>query len=127
MSPLTLAFLGDAVYEVLVREQIVSSGSAPINTLHKMSVDKVCAKAQSKAVDSLLYILTEEEAEILKRGRNANSAKVPKSSTANDYRKATGLESLFGYLYLNGKIKRINEIFSYIYQINENDILKDDK
>lgn len=114
LSPLTLAFIGDAVYELLVRERLASANSLPANTMHKRAVTKVCASAQSKAFDALCEILTEDELSVLKRGRNANSTKVPKNSTPCDYRKATGVESLFGYLYLKGELERVNALYLFI-------------
>ena len=96
-SPLTLAFLGDAVYEKLVREKLVKIANMPVNKLHKEAVEKVRSAFQSKAVDVISPLLTEDEAEIMKRGRNATSNTVPKSSNPIEYRRATSLESLFGY------------------------------
>lgn len=127
MSPLTLAFWVMRYMRFWSESRLFHQAVHLLTRFIKCLSIKCVRRLSLKQSIHCFTILTEEEAEILKRGRNANSAKVPKSSTANDYRKATGLESLFGYLYLNGKIKRINEIFSYIYQINENDILKDDK
>jgi len=114
LSPLTLAFLGDAVFELLVRERLAAGGSQPANALHKMAIGKVCAEAQASAYTRLEPSLTEEELAVLKRGRNANSTKVPKHASPADYRKATGLEALFGYLYLKGEVARINEIYNLI-------------
>ncbi|WP_235843903.1 Mini-ribonuclease 3 [Massilioclostridium coli] len=108
---MTLAFLGDAVFELLVREYITSSGSMPVNKLHQRAVKIVCASSQCKAVEFLKEYWTEEEMDIFKRGRNATGNHVPKSSHPKEYRAATGLETLFGYLYLKGDIERINELF----------------
>lgn len=113
-SPLALAFLGDAVYELLVRELVINSGSSSAHILHKKSIGYVNALSQAKAVDVVLPILTDEEKAILKRGRNANGNNVPKNVTDFDYRKATGLEALFGYLYLNRELDRISELFHII-------------
>ena len=115
LSPLTLAFLGDAVFEVLVREDIVlQNGSMPPNSLHKQSVTLVNAASQAKAVKFILQNLNQDELQIYKRGRNADSATVPKHCSAADYHSATGLECLFGYLYLLGENKRLNELFTLI-------------
>jgi len=114
MSPLVLAFLGDAVYELMVREHIASQGSMPAHTLHMQAIGFVKASAQSDAVDKIMPMLDEEELAIFKRGRNANSTTVPKNANPAQYRRATGLEALFGYLYLNKNVERIREIFDYI-------------
>lgn len=113
-SPLALAYLGDAVYELLVRDMITCGGTMSAHNLHKRSVKYVNAVAQAKAVDIIFPILTEQEKVILKRGRNAHGSNVPKNVSDFDYRKATGLEALFGYLYLNHELARINELFSII-------------
>ncbi|MGN0599832.1 MAG: Mini-ribonuclease 3 [Oscillospiraceae bacterium] len=118
-SPLTLAFLGDAVYERLVREKLVKTANMPVNKLHKEAVEKVRAAYQSRAVDVILPLLTEDEAEIMKRGRNATSNTVPKSSNPIEYRRATSLETLFGYLDLLDDDARINELFDYIWENTE--------
>lgn len=114
MSPLTLAFLGDAVFELLVRQSIVAKGSMPVGKLHRECVKFVCAKAQSGAMDIIMDSLTEEELDIFKRGRNATSATVPKNADPADYRRATGLEALMGFLYLKGDFKRIDHLFKMI-------------
>lgn len=113
-SPQALAFLGDAVYEILVRERIVHRANMPVNKLHLQAVEQVRASYQSKAYAVVEPVLTEEELAALKRGRNISSIKPPKNGTMQDYRRATGLECLFGYLYLKGKIQRINELFLMI-------------
>lgn len=113
-SPQALAFLGDAVYEILVRERIVHRANMPVNKLHLQAVEQVRASYQSKAYAVVEPVLTEEELAALRRGRNISSIKPPKNGTMQDYRRATGLECLFGYLYLKGKIQRINELFLMI-------------
>lgn len=113
-SPQALAFLGDAVYEILVRERIVHRANMPVNKLHLQAVEQVRASYQSKAYAVVEPVLTEEELVALKRGRNISSIKPPKNGTMQDYRRATGLECLFGYLYLKGEIQRINELFLMI-------------
>ena len=119
LGGLTLAFFGDSVYEVLVRERIVKGGTMPVNTLHKKAVEKVNAGFQSKAFDVIEPMLSEEEIEIFKRGRNATGNNVPRSSNSKDYRRATGFEALFGYLYLIGENDRINELFEAIVTISQ--------
>ena len=117
-SPLTLAFMGDAVYETLVREKIVSSANMPVRKLHDLTIGKVCAEFQAAAVKRLLEkgLLTEEEQEIFRHGRNAGGVTAPKHSTVGEYRAATGLECLFGWLYLSGRTDRVREIFELIWQ-----------
>lgn len=114
LSPAVLAFYGDSVYEVLVRRKIVEGGNRPSRALHRMSVEMVRASFQSRVFDLLSEILKEEEAEILKRGRNASGLTVPHSSTPEEYHKATAVEALFGYLSLIGENERINELFEVI-------------
>jgi len=118
-SPLTLAFLGDAVYEQLVRERLVLFANMPVRKLHQAAVDKVRAAFQSKAIDIIEPYLAEDEELVLKRGRNATGNTVPKSSNPIEYRRATGLEALFGYLYLQKKSERIVEIFDIIWYHTE--------
>ena len=103
--------MGDAVYELLVRERIVLKANRPVSELHLQAVEQVRASYQSQAYAVIEPLLTEEEAAALKRGRNLNSVKPPKNGNVRDYRRATGLESLFGYLYVQGKLERINELF----------------
>ena len=115
LNPVTLAYIGDGIYELLVRSLVVSeNGSMPAYMLHKKSVEFVCAEAQAIGVDAILPLLDEEEEAIYRRGRNSTSSKVPKHADPKQYRKATGLEALFGYLYLIGKQERIEELFEVI-------------
>lgn len=114
LSPLNLAFVGDGVYELLVRQHLVRQGSMPMGKLHRKAVTLVCARAQSHAAELLLPLLTEEETAIYKRGRNASSAGVPRHSDPADYRRATGVEALFGWLYLENRIERVNQLFEAI-------------
>lgn len=110
-SPLVLAYIGDAVYEVLVRQYILSKGNAPVNVLNRQARQIVNAAAQSAAYEKIRDCLTEEESSVYKRGRNAKSHTSAKNQTVTDYRRATGIEALFGYLYLSGNNDRINELF----------------
>ena len=116
-STLTLAFMGDAVYEALVREKIVAGANMPVRRLHDLTIEKVCAEFQAAAVKRLMDEghLTGEEQEIFRRGRNAGGVTAPKHSTVGEYRAATGLECLFGYLHLSGKHERIRELFGLIW------------
>lgn len=111
-SPLTLAFLGDAVYSLLVREMLLKTANRPTNALHKESIKLVNANCQAEMLKKILSELTEEEEVIFKRGRNAHSGHVPKNQSDADYRYATGLETLYGYLYLIGDFSRLTYIFN---------------
>lgn len=111
-SPLTLAFLGDAVYSLLVRNMLSLAANKPTGKLHKESILYVNAAFQANMIRELLPHLTESEATVFKRGRNAHSAHSPKNQSDADYRYATGLEALYGYLYLCGNTDRIKEIFN---------------
>jgi len=114
LSPLTLAFVGDGVFELFVRERLVCQGNCPVKSLHKKSVEQVCCGAQAKVSKRLLPLLTEEELEVFKRGRNAHTNHVPKNAAVEDYHAATAFEALFGYLYLSGNIERLREIFKIV-------------
>lgn len=117
-SPLTLAYLGDCVYELLVREMLVRKGNKPNGKLHGEATKFVSSKGQSEAFLKIEHILTEEEIAVFKRGRNAHS--VPnKNNDADEYRRATGLETLFGYLRLCGDDDRIEELFREIIKDSE--------
>lgn len=118
LSPLNLAFIGDCIYEILVREMLVCNANRPVNDLHKESVKYVSAKAQTAAFDKIQNILTEDELAVFKRGRNAKVGHNPKSASQSEYHTATGIESLFGYLYLNDEIDRIKELFKIISEDN---------
>lgn len=107
LSPLALAFVGDGVYSLMVRERLLSQANRPVNDLHRLAVKQVRAEAQSAAVERLLPLLSEEEEAVYKRGRNAHTAR-----SGADYHRSTGLEALFGYLYLSGRIDRVRELFS---------------
>lgn len=107
LSPLALAFVGDGVYSLMVRERLLSAANRPVNDLHRMAVSAVRAEAQAAAVERLLPLLTEEETAAYRRGRNAHTVR-----SGTDYHQATGLETLFGWLYLSGKLDRIRELFA---------------
>ena len=111
LSGATLAYLGDAVFEVLVRRYLVSLGIADGGTLSHLALNFVRATAQSAAMDKLEERLSEDEEYIFKRGRNANGIAIPKSASAREYRRATGLEALFGWLHLTGQNERLRELF----------------
>ncbi len=118
-SPLTMAFLGDCVYELFVRSKIVEAGSTPVGNLHSSKIKLVCAGFQARSAEYLLEQFTEEERSVYQRGRNATGNTVPHNATPADYRKATGLETVFGYLHLCGKEERLEELFSMIWDMRE--------
>ena len=107
-SPLTLAYIGDGVYELVIRTILVKKGNCPVNQLHKKASSLV--GAQSKMMELLEPDLTEEELAVYKRGRNAHSPTMAKHATMADYRRATGFEALMGYLYLKEDYSRIVEL-----------------
>ena len=107
LSPLALAFVGDGVYSLMVRERLLCEANRPVNDLHRQSVRDVRAEAQAAAMSRIMEHLTEEEEAVFKRGRNAHTAR-----SGADYHRATGLEALFGYLYLDGRIDRVRELFN---------------
>ncbi|MBQ1452169.1 MAG: ribonuclease III [Clostridia bacterium] len=114
LSPLTLAFIGDCVYELLVRESLVLEANRPSGDFHAEKIKYVSAAAQAEAFHQIEDSLTEHEAEIFRRGRNAHTTHTPKNMTSADYHAATGLEALFGYLYLSGDMARARELFAKI-------------
>lgn len=118
-SSLSLAFIGDAVFEVYVRTYILSKGNMPPHKLHIMASNFVKAKSQAKIMHEILETLSEEEAEVARRGRNAKSGTIPKNADLTDYKNATGLESLFGYLYLSGNKERLVELMNMAIMIIE--------
>ncbi len=115
-SPLALAFLGDSIYEQLVRERLVLYANMPVGRLHSLAVKYVCCEFQSSACDVILPFLTDEEKDIMRRGRNASGIAAPKHSRVAEYRRATSLECLFGYLYLIGERERISYLFDKIWE-----------
>ncbi len=115
---LNLAFIGDGVYDLLVREYLVKNSSAHVGELNKLKVSMVNCKSQAEYVRLLVDELTDEEADIYKRGRNTKVNSASKHSTLSDYHAATGLETLFGWLYLKGRTGRINELFSLIIKLS---------
>ena len=112
MSVLGLAHMGDAVFELLVRERLCASGLAKSEQLHRATVEHVSAPAQAVFADAILPALSEAELAIYRRGRNTHVHAVPKNATHGQYAKATGLETLLGSLYLSGQLDRIEELFS---------------
>ena len=110
-SALGYAYLGDAVYERYIREYIMESrGNMPVEKYHAVATHFVCAAAQAKAIEALMDDLSEEEEAVYRRGRNAKAHAAPKSSSPGEYRKATGFEALIGYLSINGRDARAEEL-----------------
>ena len=117
ISSIGLAHLGDAVYELLVRAYLCAQGKATGRGLHRAAVELVKAPAQARLADGILPLLMEEELAVFKRGRNANVNTIPHSASRSDYLKATALECLFGYLYLQGATGRINELSNAMMEV----------
>ncbi len=113
-SALNLAYIGDAVFEIFARSKVVIEKNSTVNKMNKYTSTIVKAKNQAKMYQHACDIATEEEMAILKRGRNAKSNTVAKNASISDYRHATGLEALFGYLYLKGEIERLEQFFNYV-------------
>ncbi|MDE6056246.1 MAG: ribonuclease III [Lachnospiraceae bacterium] len=109
-SPLTLAYIGDAVFEMIIRTLIVEKGQRAANTLHKHTTKVVCAQTQAKMIDAVYGYLTEEEQDIYRRGKNTKLHSTAKNASLADYRKATGFEALCGYLFLRDDIVRITQL-----------------
>ena len=121
-APLALAYIGDAVYDLIIRDRVVREGSRQVNKLHRETIHYVNAGAQSKLVQELLPRLTEQEMRIYKRGRNAVSHTVPKNQDVGDYRRATGFEALIGWLFLCGNYARIMELLGLEAQAEPSDV-----
>ena len=115
MSPLALAFVGDAVLELLVRARLVGTTRMQPNRLHTVATHYVSAHAQSRELEILEPLLTEAEASVLRRGKNASKASVAKHATVQEYRASTGLECLLGWLYLQGQTQRVPELFEALW------------
>ncbi len=118
ISSVGLAHLGDAVYELLVRSYLCAQGKATGKGLHRAAVELVRAEAQAKRADAIRPLLTQEELAVFTRGRNAHVHTVPHAASRSDYLKATALECLMGYLYLQGKRERISALFSAMMEVD---------
>ena len=116
ISNLGLAHMGDCVFEILCRAYLCAQGGKKVDQLHRDTIAMVKASSQAKFADKLLPLLTEEELSYYRRGKNSHVHAVPKSATPAEYAKATGLEALFGALYLAGKTDRINELFKTVME-----------
>ena len=111
LSTLGLAHLGDSVFEVMVRSWLCLQGKAKVKDLHRATVKYVAAPAQAERFERIEHMLTEQEQDVFRRGRNTAPHSVPKAATRGQYQTATGLEALFGWLYLQGQTQRLNELF----------------
>lgn len=116
ISNLGLAHMGDCVFEILCRSYLCAQGGKTVDKLHKDTIHMVKATSQAKFVEKLLPLLTEEELAFYRRGKNSHVHAVPKSATPAEYAKATGLEALFGALYLMGRTERLNELFQEVIE-----------
>jgi ribonuclease-3 family protein len=117
-SPLVLAYVGDAIFELYIRTLLVSKGNAPVHKLHRQSISYVKAKSQSDTIHMLLESLTDEERDIVRRGRNAKSGTIPKNADITDYKYATGFETLLGYLFLKKDYIRLLELLKASVELN---------
>jgi len=120
VHPLVLAYIGDSVYEVFIRTLVVCEGNATVNRLHRRSTGFVKAKAQCDIVHRIMNLLSPEEQDIVRRGRNAKSGTIPKNADVTEYKYATGFESLIGYLYLKKDYNRLIEIMKMSVEDCEN-------
>lgn len=114
ISMLGLAHVGDSVYELLTRTLLCAQGHSSVTELHKLTVARVNAPAQAKAAEKIIPLLDEEELAVYRRGKNCKVNSVPNKASIGQYHSATGLEALFGWLYLQGKIERVMELFEII-------------
>ncbi|MEG2138072.1 MAG: ribonuclease III domain-containing protein [Oscillospiraceae bacterium] len=122
MSSLGLAYLGDGVFEVMVRSWLCLHGKATSGNLHKAALRYVAAPKQAEASAKILPLLTEAEHDVFRRGRNASPHSVPKAASRDEYATATAVEALFGYLYLQGKTDRLNELFAAMMEPDEAEV-----
>lgn len=114
LNSLALAYMGDSVYEAYIREKVLATQTVKVNQLHRKAISWVKASAQAKLAYRLELLLTDEELDVLRRGRNAKSGHVPKNAEVADYRLATGFEALIGYLYLNDQRDRLYALLDEI-------------
>ena len=115
-SSLALAHLGDSVFELMVRSWLCTRGPSNVKKLHKATVGYVAAPAQAAMAQKILPLLTQEEADVFRRGRNTAPHSVPRAASREEYQTATALEALFGWLYLQGKTQRLNELFAIMME-----------
>ena len=119
LGPLVLAYMGDTVYDLYVRTWLVSATTLTAHGLHVAAAKLVCASAQAAAFRKVEALLTEEELSVFKRGRNAHMGTVPKNALIADYRAATGIEAVVGWLYLSGQDERLNELMAIMVSANK--------
>ena len=120
-NPLVLAYIGDTIYDLYVRTQLILTTDATAHGLHMQAAQRVCAKGQAEALRRIWDQLTEEEQGVYKRGRNSHMGTVPKNAAIQDYRAATGLEALLGYLYLGGQDQRLTQLMGWLLGKQEED------
>lgn len=113
LNPLVLAYIGDAVYELNIRTKVIDKGNIKTSNMHRKSIEYVRAKSQAEALDRIMEKLTEYEVDLVRRARNTHSLTVPKNADLEEYKKATALEALIGYLYLKEDYGRIQEIIDW--------------
>jgi len=118
LSPVVLAYIGDAVFEIYIRQRLIAGSSRKPHELHRVATSYVCAAAQARLLQKWMPILTEEEADIVRRGRNTKSGQPPKNADPADYRHATALECLVGYLYYQGAKDRLEQLMDYAFEDN---------
>lgn len=119
LSPLVLAYMGDAIYEAFIRQYLISLGNYPVNQLHRDSIRFVSAKGQAKALERLMTVLSEEEKAVVKRGRNAKSGMSPKNTDIVVYRHSTAFECLLGYLFFSGRQDRLEQLMRLTLENDE--------
>ena len=111
-SPLSLAYIGDTIFDLMIRSVVLANGNTPVSKMHKACSEIVCATSQAAMIDAIFDDLTVEEKEVVTRGRNAKSKTTAKNASVLDYRKATSLEAILGYLYMEDKVDRLYEIIT---------------
>ena len=116
---LNLAYVGDTVYDLYVRTYLIHTHPETVHNLHLLSAKTVCAQGQARAFFALEHLLTDEEVTVYRRGRNAHSGTVPRNANVADYRVATGLETLLGYLWVLGREDRVDELMTVAIRTNE--------
>ncbi|OSX54294.1 Mini-ribonuclease 3 [Anoxybacillus ayderensis] len=123
LNGLTLAYIGDAVYELFVRHHLLALGKVKPSDLHNLAKTYVCAKAQAKVLQWLLNHnqLSEQEIAVVRRGRNAKSVSTPKNTDVQTYRQSTGFEALIGYHFLNGNEERLHQLMQWVFDVQHND------
>ena len=119
LNPRVLAYLGDTLYDLYVRTRLVQTTHAQAGRLHKQAIHYVCAAGQARALQALVDMLTEKEASVMRRGRNAKSPTMPKHASIADYRHATAFEALLGYLYLAGEIQRAEALMKKAFEYTD--------